>query len=233
MFNNAISIDRVVSGIKSFIDDPTFLKKIYNLENVIDIETLEDIIDELENSYVEDEKEIVEIYRNLYGIVINNLQKEFKNTIHNKEKVNSNTYRDYLCRATFKLIYSIEVTGCSHLFPEYILTCKNMLLLNAPLDILINTRDTLKDDLFYNNYVVLIDDKNIYKIMNDIVKEKYLLLGLKEFENVLNTKYSYLNSIMLKYQNYCKIYGNCKNLCSFEEYQEEEREEKLRKVLKR
>ena len=73
--------------------------------------------------------------------------------------------------------------------------------------------------------------KKVQKI-KDIVKEKYLLLGSKEFENVFNTKYSYLNSIMLKYQNYCKIYGNCKNLYSFEKYQEEEREEKLRKVTK-
>ncbi len=235
MLNEAISIDRVVSGVKYFYDDSAFLKKIYNLENVIDTETLEDVIDEIENSYVEnekEEKEIIEIYRNLYGIIINRLQEEFK-IIHNKEKANSDTYNDYLCRAVYKLLYSIEITGCSHLFPEYVTACKNMLLLNVPLNILINTRDTLKDDLFYNSYITLIDNKNIYKIMDDIVREKYLLLGAKAFENVLNTKYSYLNSLMLIYQNYCKIYGNCKNLCSFEEYQEEIKQDKLKNVLKR
>ena len=236
MLNGAVSIERVVSGIKHWFDDPDFLENIYKLENVIDTEILEDVIYEIETSYVEEEKEekeIIEIYRNLYGVVINRLQEGFKNDIHNEEKVNPGTYNDYLCRTVYKLIYFIETTGCSHLFPEYVTACKNMLLLNTPLDVLINTRDTLKDDLFYNGYVALIDNKNIYKIMNDIVKEKYLLLGSKEFENVFNTKYSYLNSIMLKYQNYCKIYGKCKNLCSFQEYQEEEKQEKLRNVLKR
>ena len=236
MLNNPVSIDRVVSGVKHFYDDSAFLKKIYDLGKTIDTEALEDVIAEIENSYVEDEKEekeIVEIYRSLYGVVINKLQEEFKSNIHNEDKVSSSTYNDYLCRAVFKLIYSIETTGCSHLFPEYVTACKNMLILNAPVNILINTRDTLKDDLFYNGYIALIDNKNIYKIINDIIKEKYLLLGSKEFENILNTKYSYINSIMLKYQNYCKIYGKCKNLCSFQEYQEEEKQEKLRNVLKR
>ena len=233
MVNNAISIDKVVLGVKSFNNDPAFLKKLYNLENVIDMETLEKVIEGIENNYVGEEKDIIEIYRNLFGITIDRLQEEFKSIIHNEENVNSNAYRDNLCRAVFNLIYSIEVTGCSHLFPEYIQKCKNMLVKNAPLNILMSTRDYLKDDLYYNGYVALMDDKNIYKIMNDIVKEKYLLLGLDEFNNVLNTKYSYLNSLMLKYQDYCKVYRNFKNICSFGEYQEEKKQDNLRNVLKR
>ena len=56
MLNSAVSIERVVLVIKYWYDDPTFLKNIYNLENTIDIEALEDIIYEIETSYVEDEK---------------------------------------------------------------------------------------------------------------------------------------------------------------------------------
>ena len=234
MLNGAVSIERVVSGIKYWYDDPTFLKEIYKLENTIDTETLEDVIYEIETSYVEEEKEekeIIEIYRNLYGVVINRLQEEFKSNIHNEDKVSSSTYNDYLCRAVFKLMYSIETTGCSHLFPDYIIACKNMLLLNAPLNILVKAGEDWKNDA--NFMKPLTGNVNTYKIINDIVKERYLQLGLEEYKNVLNSKYTNLNSLMLEYHIYRKIYSDSKNVCSFSEYQEDKKQAALVNTLKR
>ena len=106
-----------------------------------------------------------------------------------------------------------------------------MLLLNAPLNILVKAGEDWKNDA--NFMKPLTGNVNTYKIINDIVKERYLVLGLKEYENVLNSKYSNLNSLMLKYRDYLKIYGDCENTYPFPEYQEDKKREDLEKILKR